>query len=363
MAYISKTGISNTSTINAEHITRIIDALDGTASTEVSASGQFEGTHSGSFSGSFVGDGTNITGVTAEWDGSHNGNASITGSLNVTSTISASNFTGTTSGANTGDQDLSSYALRSNVVTNSATASFAQTVNVVANTATASFITNAQTSSMSVATASFLIGGGGGGFPFTGSAAILGTLSLDGAAGHITASGDISASGLMEISSSLRIDGDRAFFHKEDRNYLIINDLADFDQTIIGRTGVSTPLTAYGNVTASGHISCSSAQSIMTATTGAFNHIITDGETLEFRNATTRAKIGSLKFDPTRGLDVQDQNGDGGKMKAKTVEIPSGGNLIVSASQVDFTNLPTSDPSVAGRLWSNRGVVTVSAGG
>ncbi len=36
---------------------------------------------SGSFSGSFQGDGTNITGVTAEWDGSHLGNASITGSL------------------------------------------------------------------------------------------------------------------------------------------------------------------------------------------------------------------------------------------------------------------------------------------
>jgi hypothetical protein len=152
MAYISKTGISNTSTIDADHITRIIDALDGTAATEVSASGQFDGSHSGSFTGSFTGDGTNITGVTAEWDGTHNGNAQITGSLVVTANltasgaISASNFTGTTSGTNTGDQDLSSYA---------------QTANVVANSATASFIVNAQTSSMSVATASFLIGSSG----------------------------------------------------------------------------------------------------------------------------------------------------------------------------------------------------------
>jgi len=41
----------------------------------------------GSFTGSFKGDGTLLTGVTAEWDGSHNGNGSITGSLNVSSNI------------------------------------------------------------------------------------------------------------------------------------------------------------------------------------------------------------------------------------------------------------------------------------
>ena len=144
MATISRTGISNTSTIDAEHITRIIDALDGTEATEVVASGSFSGSFTGSYIGDFSGDGTNLTGVTAEWDGTHNGNAQITGSLVVTSTISASNFTGTTSGTNTGDQDLSSYA---------------QTANVVANSATASFIVNSVTSSMSVATASFIIGG------------------------------------------------------------------------------------------------------------------------------------------------------------------------------------------------------------
>ena len=146
MAYISKTGISNTSTIQAEHITRIIDALDGTAATEVSASGQFDGSHSGSFSGSFVGDGSNITGVTGEWDGTHNGNAQITGSLIVTSTVSASNLSGT----NTGDQDLSSYAQTANVVANSATAS------LVNNSATSSFVNNSQTASFAITGSSVL---------------------------------------------------------------------------------------------------------------------------------------------------------------------------------------------------------------
>lgn len=37
----------------------------------------------GSFSGSFEGDGSNLTGITAEWDGTLNGDAEITGSLTV----------------------------------------------------------------------------------------------------------------------------------------------------------------------------------------------------------------------------------------------------------------------------------------
>ena len=43
----------------------------------------------GSFTGSFKGDGTNLTGITAEWDGSHTGDASITGALTVGSLITA----------------------------------------------------------------------------------------------------------------------------------------------------------------------------------------------------------------------------------------------------------------------------------
>ena len=38
------------------------------------------------------------------------------------------------------------------------------------------------------------------------------------------------------------------------------------------------------------------------------------------------------------------------------------GNLAVTGAQVDFTNLPTSDPTVAGRLWNDSGTVKISAG-
>ena len=48
----------------------------------------------GSFTGSFKGDGSQLTGVTAEWDGSHTGNASIDGDLTVSNLITAGNVDG-----------------------------------------------------------------------------------------------------------------------------------------------------------------------------------------------------------------------------------------------------------------------------
>mgnify|MGYP003134061394 CR=1 FL=1 len=36
------------------------------------------------------------------------------------------------------------------------------------------------------------------------------------------------------------------------------------------------------------------------------------------------------------------------------------GSLVVSNASIDFTNLPTSDPGVAGRLWRDGAVVKVS---
>ena len=54
---------------------------------------EFSGGVSGSFSGSFKGDGSNLTGVTADWDGSRNGDSSITGSLTVSGSTSVVDFT------------------------------------------------------------------------------------------------------------------------------------------------------------------------------------------------------------------------------------------------------------------------------
>ena len=91
MATISKAGIASGGTIQSEHITRIIDALDGTGSSTVITTG--------SFTGSFVGDGSGLTGITpaASTSASYAATASyvnrlvqnvaITGSLNVSGSV------------------------------------------------------------------------------------------------------------------------------------------------------------------------------------------------------------------------------------------------------------------------------------
>ena len=51
MAIINKTGISNGSTIQAEHVTRAIDALSGVSTDSVIATGSFTGSFIGSLTG------------------------------------------------------------------------------------------------------------------------------------------------------------------------------------------------------------------------------------------------------------------------------------------------------------------------
>tara|TARA_R110000824_G_scaffold345906_5_gene532632 strand:- start:90 stop:1175 length:1086 start_codon:yes stop_codon:yes gene_type:complete len=95
--------ISQLNSLTSNEVTSSIDllAIVDTTNTEtkkITVDNLLSGSNynSGSFSGSFQGDGSGITGVTGEWDGSHNGNASITGSLTVTNNISSSgNLLGT----------------------------------------------------------------------------------------------------------------------------------------------------------------------------------------------------------------------------------------------------------------------------
>lgn len=165
MAFIPKSGITTGGTIQASHITSIIESLDGTGSYEITATG--------SFSGSFVGNGSGITGVTATWNGQLNGNAGITGSLHVTqavtaSIVSASSFSGSFSGsgANVFGVVSSSFATTASFATS---ASLAQTASYVDPT----FISAS-------AAASGFGAGGGAAFPYSGSAQITGSLGVTG---------------------------------------------------------------------------------------------------------------------------------------------------------------------------------------
>ena len=96
--------------------TSLIVTLTGSQTlTNKIVSGTFSGSHTGSFTGSFAGDGSGLTGITAEWDGTHTGDAQITGTLYVTEGVEAQSFTGSFLG------DLVGTSSEANKVSNSLT--------------------------------------------------------------------------------------------------------------------------------------------------------------------------------------------------------------------------------------------------
>ncbi len=111
MAILSKTGITNGTTIEASHITQSIDAFTGEKEYDIFLSGSFNMTGSingepgvvnpltasyavsggGTFSGSFIGDGSQLTGISAsKWLGvnpiTRTSNVEITGSISISDT-------------------------------------------------------------------------------------------------------------------------------------------------------------------------------------------------------------------------------------------------------------------------------------
>ncbi len=86
-----------------------------------------------------------------------------------------------------------------------------------------------------------------------------------------------------------------------------------------------------GSLIVSGNIS--SSNGIITATTGAFNHIITDEDTIEFRNKSTGNQTGRLKFDNSTGLNVLSNTGARTKIRAGRGEF-----LSLEAGPVGFNS-------------------------
>ena len=83
MAIINKTGITTGGTIQAEHITRAIDALSGGSTDTIIATG--------SFTGSFKGDGSQLSGVSAGFP--FTGSAQVLGTLGITGSFKQHSIT------------------------------------------------------------------------------------------------------------------------------------------------------------------------------------------------------------------------------------------------------------------------------
>ena len=149
----------------------------------------------------------------------------------------------------------------------------------------------------------------------------------------ISASGDLKA-GKLFIDDKAAID-----LYSGIGNELTLNPDATFDAIRLNRDGQPRPIILEGNVTASGNISASSAT--ITALTGSFNHIITDDDTIEFRNRTTGVRTGRLKFDASTGLNVEDNTGTRTKIRAGRGEF-----LSLEAGPVGFNSLGSITASV-----------------
>lgn len=133
------------------------------------------------------------------------------------------------------------------------------------------------------------------------------------------------------ISSSVEITKELSSSHAN------VADVADALQ--------NQPSIFVTSITASGGIS--SSNGIITAITGAFNHIITDSETIEFRSKGTKTRIGQLKFDPSEGLDIQ--NGDGsGRAKIRAAR---GEFLSLQAGAAGIQSL--GDITASGNIRAN----------
>ena len=124
MATISKTGIQDGLTSKAEHITRIIDALDGTATTEVVATGSFTGSFDGIYTGTMVSASYAVTASHALNGGGGGGiflqtgsfyattnNLQITGSVILNGAVSTKGNSGTSSAqGGSGDMQIAGGA-------------------------------------------------------------------------------------------------------------------------------------------------------------------------------------------------------------------------------------------------------------
>jgi hypothetical protein len=237
--------------------------------------------------------------------------------------------------------------------------------------------------------------------------------------GNITSSGDISASGNLFIEGSISAssvyisasapnsliinsgvnDNAAHIFSTDDRVNIRLSDNTTNTTKIVGvgaetndlilrsdiggakfRVGGSDRIDVFeidvsGNITASGDISASGeliignneklylnksedtyiqsmAGDIARVVAGGNQMLILDydtGNRAVFGNGT-KVYIGSNNNAlPSAELQVQGM-------------ISGSGNLKIDGSQVDFTNLPTSDPGVAGRLYNDSGTVKISAG-
>ena len=88
------------------------------------------------------------------------------------------------------------------------------------------------------------------------------------------------------------------------------------------------------------------------------------GDTLDFVDASSLSRLfkGTVNgaFEAYHaGVKKFETTSNGANI---TGNVTGSGNLKIDGSVIDFSNLPTSDPGVAGRLWNDSNTLKISAG-
>jgi len=180
--------------------------------------------------------------------------------------------------------------------------------------------------------------------------------------GNVTASKNVSSSGTITSNSS-------SFGS-------VAGTLSTAAQPNVTSLGSLTSLTSTGNVsssfTSTGSLGMLKLQSQLFVHEGEFD--IGTGNKYTF-NPSSGTGFFDLKVGTNRGTIEYDNNSGNGHMEIKsgfslttlsddTIQLgdTSGDTVSISGSSVFMTNLPTSDPGVAGRLYSDSGTIKISAG-
>ena len=174
--------------------------------------------------------------------------------------------------------------------------------------------------------------------------------------GDITASGDISASGVITQANGLVAGEGRLYFSEWGGSNIHLKKAGN--NLALTNGGLTT-----SQITASGTIS---SLDMRVGADGVPNGQIRFGVPgVKSFPQFIQSEANQLKLERGNGETLVkynfNQHSDGPKVVV-TGNISGSGNLKVDGSQVDFTNLPTSDPSVAGRLYRDGTDLKISLG-
>lgn len=132
------------------------------------------------------------------------------------------------------------------------------------------------------------------------------------------------------------------------------------NSVLLARDGTGT-VTIGSDTSGTENLNIVGTQHILTDSTGEPESIIFDNQ-----GGGTGNKIVSTKG-LTIGSDYENNSNSANSYISFEVDQDekfriNAGSTVFYATNVDMPNLPTSDPGVAGRLWNNSGVLTISAG-